>query len=963
MDKKIRAISPLALLGLAACNGDDAASVFGGTSSGLAVKGPLANALAFVDANGNGELDAGETSTRTSDGSDGSAVGSYSLENPDAAQIVIITDDQTVDSSSGAVLSGIKMIGAADAGVITPLSGIDADDIDTSALATALGLEGVDLLSFNPYADGVDAETALGAEKVSQQIVGSLQIISGAIVGSGLVNPETTSVYTTSEAYSASFSALATVAQSYIDEDKDIDFATTEFLTDLLEEAGLVVGPLSEGQLDALVAQLSDLNGLINAVESLDIEDTSGAFSSASTIADAYEGGIDAGNAFDATAVASNSAPTDITLTPADDLSIDETVEGETGDVLVGALAASDDSTAAENITFELVGDNKELFEIVDGNVVLRDDAEVDFETTETLTVSVKATDEGGKSTAKTFEVDVNNIAEADTQGDVEITGFHNPGETLTVEDTLTDEDNGTDTSNFASKTYQWFADGEAIDGQTGASLELTEEHVGFEISASVTVVDQLGEETTFNTTYGNILPDFHNGNVPVVVTVTDLFFDAGEELEAAGESFADNMGTFVDNAGEFLAGFEDDLEYGDTMVSFDSDGELFINFGYWSEDEAGSDIFNYSGNRIEIEFSGLNATSLAEFEALIESIDLSDPSTWSVAGQIDEIEFENSEGSFYISLNEASDSSEDDYIHFDYLAKDENGDYIQDPDDVIGISLFGDFDTGLETIIEVVDSAMAWEDIPEPDYNDYYDAESGTYEWAALDDAWANYNDAVDQADFNAFQDLVSVEQLEGIAVYHHPDENGDYYQPFRIDLFHEQDDGDTGSFIRLDDYIFYIQGEFSESLLEFSNLLDPSNNIVDTINTLWEDDELSVEDIDVLLTGSDDLIGLADGGITDLQSFGLYKFNEEISEYETVVSFEIADFAELIEIAGDIDADEEIDGTFVEVDDDGEVTGEYSYVYDSDGLYIVLGEGLDLDTLYDALDDLALDEALLAA
>lgn len=960
MDKKIRAISPLALLGLAACNGDDAASVFGGTSSGLAVKGPLANALAFVDTNGNGELDDGEISTRTSDGSDGSAVGSYSLANPDAAQIVIITDDQTVDSSSGAVLSGIKMIGAADAGVITPLSGIDADDIDTSALATALGLEGVDLLSFNPYADGVDAETALGAEKVSQQIVGSLQIISGALVGTGLSA-------TTADGYTAAFNALADAAQAYIDAGEDIEFADTTFLAELLEAAGLEVGAgspsLTQAQLDDIAAQLAELNGLIDAVTDLESDDASEAFSAASVVADAYEDDIDVANALDVAVVAANAAPTDITLTPADDLSIDETVEGETGDVLVGALAASDDTTAAEKITFELVGDNAELFDIVDGNVVLRDDAEVDFETTETLTVSVKATDADGKSTAKTFEVAVNNIAESHTQGEVEISGDHNPGDTLTIEDTLVDEDNGTDTSDFASKTYQWFADGEAIVGETGATLELTDEHLGSEISASVTVVDQLGEETAFDTTYGNVLPDFNNGDVPVVVRVTDLFFDAGEELGEAANSFGDNIETFFDNAGEFLAGFEDDLSFGDTMVSFDSDGELQIDFGTLVDDGEGGEDFIGSGNWLDIEFSSLNVTTLAEFEALLESIDLEDPSTWSVAGQIDKVEFGNEAGAFNIILNEADGADDSDEIKFRYRDKDENGDFIEDPEDIRQVILKGDFDTGLESIIEIVDAAMAWEDIPEPDFNDFYDPETGIFDWEANDAAWADYNDAVDQADFEAFQTLVSIEQLEGLSVVHHVDEDGDYYSPFGINLFHEQSDGDTGAFIRLDDYTFYIQGEFPESILEFSILLDPSIGLMNTLDTLWEDDELSADDIDVLLNGTDELVGLADGGITDLQSIGLYKYNEATDNHDTVVSFEIADFAELIEIADDIDTDEEIDGTFVEVDDDGEVTGEYSYVYDTDGMYIVLGEGLDLDTLYDALDDLALDEALLAA
>ena len=105
-------VSPLALLTLAACGGSGGGgsggapvssgtpgSGGGGSSSvsvgGNVVKGPLSNALVFLDYNNNGVLDAGEPSART--GADGSYTLSTSNTN---YSIVAITDGSTINASS-----------------------------------------------------------------------------------------------------------------------------------------------------------------------------------------------------------------------------------------------------------------------------------------------------------------------------------------------------------------------------------------------------------------------------------------------------------------------------------------------------------------------------------------------------------------------------------------------------------------------------------------------------------------------------------------------------------------------------------------------------------------------------------------------------------------------------------------------------------------------------------------------
>ena len=78
MSKRIHHLSPLALLALTACGGgggsSSGSSSSGGSGSsgsssysilGKVIKGPLTNALVFLDYNDNGTFDAGETSVRT----------------------------------------------------------------------------------------------------------------------------------------------------------------------------------------------------------------------------------------------------------------------------------------------------------------------------------------------------------------------------------------------------------------------------------------------------------------------------------------------------------------------------------------------------------------------------------------------------------------------------------------------------------------------------------------------------------------------------------------------------------------------------------------------------------------------------------------------------------------------------------------------------------------------------------
>ena len=104
-------ISPLALVAVSACR----SPYTGNTVNGAIVKGPLSNALVFLDLDGDGILDDNEVSVRTD------SDGSFSINTSASAYtIVALTDETTVDSSSGSTLAGIMLSAPQGAAVVTP---------------------------------------------------------------------------------------------------------------------------------------------------------------------------------------------------------------------------------------------------------------------------------------------------------------------------------------------------------------------------------------------------------------------------------------------------------------------------------------------------------------------------------------------------------------------------------------------------------------------------------------------------------------------------------------------------------------------------------------------------------------------------------------------------------------------------------------------------------------------------
>jgi len=99
-----------------------------------------------------------------------------------------------------------------------------------------------------------------------------------------------------------------------------------------------------------------------------------------------------------------NEAPTGIGL---DGQSVAENAASGT---VVGTLSALDPDFD-DSHSYEVLGDSP--FTIADGRLVLREGAALDFESQQAHEVSIKATDEGGLSTTKSFTIDVSDVLEA----------------------------------------------------------------------------------------------------------------------------------------------------------------------------------------------------------------------------------------------------------------------------------------------------------------------------------------------------------------------------------------------------------------------------------------------------------------------------------------------------------------------------------------------------------------------
>jgi hypothetical protein len=146
-------------------------------------------------------------------------------------------------------------------------------------------------------------------------------------------------------------------------------------------------------------------------------------------------------------------------------------------------------------------------------------------------TISVSATDSLEASVSDTYTLIVGQ-PNYDPSGSVTIIGEAVTGKTLTATNDLAD------LNGIGAITYQWFKDGTAISGATGATLVLDDEDIGssFTVTASYTDDDGTPETVTSDAT-------------SVINDIGRPFFFSSEIISAS--SIGNNIGATADNPDE----------------------------------------------------------------------------------------------------------------------------------------------------------------------------------------------------------------------------------------------------------------------------------------------------------------------------------------------------------------------------------------------------------------------------
>ena len=450
-------LSPLALLALAACGsgggGSSVSAPVTFTRSGAVVKGPLKDALAFLDYDEDGVRDLisngdaiDEPAVRT--GVDGSYTITGSIANQNAT-LVAITDSSTVDASSGAILDGLTLSAPASATVISIASTLMVNseksgtplteaEVKEALGITGTGSEDIDLLTYNPFEVGSSAtseqkQLAASVEVASQQVSAVVGTLTAAAKASGIAE---------ADAFAESLKAVSTFVKEQSDASVTVDLTNSTQLTAVADKVSTAVAAKAvadpslgvdtvafDNMKTTVVTAVQNVNTVIKenvnetnfsadaaksiySVSQVLVDQVSEAVSAEVVTKGTGATSITYSNRATVDTASLNAAPTDIDLvvngSTLPENSPAKIVENANS-LLIGRLAVTDDTD--QSFTFSLGGDDANSFTISDSALYLK--TQPNYEAKSSYSVSISAKDSGGKSFAETFTVDVEDVDEA----------------------------------------------------------------------------------------------------------------------------------------------------------------------------------------------------------------------------------------------------------------------------------------------------------------------------------------------------------------------------------------------------------------------------------------------------------------------------------------------------------------------------------------------------------------------
>ena len=414
----------------------------GPVRAGKAQKGPLENARAFLDYNDNGVWD-----SATEPGDLTSSTGAYTISEtllPSAVQtaagysLVVTTDGLTVDTSTGAVLSGVTMSAPTTSSMITPVTTlVEEGGLTQAQVVAALGLPATfDPMTFDAFSTTLTAAektTALAVEKVAQKVMAAVTTFAAVAEGSGvsaaLAFEGAMSSVVAQVAVASAASGTMTVSAADID-------AISALMSDQYDAGGKFKAAVDAGsatkatyttQATSTTDAIKNVAAAITAVTSEDLAASKDLFSVVQVMQDQVKAAAVSTNTSGlATAVAiatatdangdgiadvvataaANKAPSAIALSSS---SLIETKSANAdGSVTVGTVTTTDADNASGHTyaIVESVGTDFADFTITSAGV-LSLKAQPDYETKTSYSVAVSTTDTGGKTFADNLTVSI----------------------------------------------------------------------------------------------------------------------------------------------------------------------------------------------------------------------------------------------------------------------------------------------------------------------------------------------------------------------------------------------------------------------------------------------------------------------------------------------------------------------------------------------------------------------------
>ena len=261
--------------------------------------------------------------------------------------------------------------------------------------------------------------------------------------------------------------------------------------------------------------------------------------------------------------------------------------ENDDGAIIGTVDTYIDDTEASGTVSYSISGAGSENFEIVDGELKLKDGSELDFESNNSYLLTLTATDENGPTTSFQFTISVNDVNDA--PNGIALSSLGIP-EQLDGADvgvlSISDQDSG-DTFTYVVSDDRF----EVVDGvlklKEGTSVAYSDEQT---ITLTVTVTDAAGEEFTqeFTLLVGSIQitsTSFVENSFGAVVgelSVTDPDFSSNVTFTLSGDDaiYFEIINGQLKLKDDFSADYESKSSYSLTITATDdADNEATLTY------------------------------------------------------------------------------------------------------------------------------------------------------------------------------------------------------------------------------------------------------------------------------------------------------------------------------------------------------------------------------------------------